>query len=342
MKSIAPLPAALSWTHAFTDPDLYGRTIRGGQAEVIVVGKGDFSAELTRVEFERLWMQRGHETTARIAWARNAPSRSAITFLTSKDQDPITDYGLDMSPGDLLFAGPGANHHMRTTGRSDWGTMSLPCEDLATAGEAVTGHELLAPTTARRVRPAPALMTRLLELHREAGRLAEKSPAILARPGVAHSLEQKLLHAMIRCLADGSGVEASGSNLRHMATLARLEGLLTANPDRPLYLAEICTTIGISERTLRLCCQQHLGMGPIQYLWLRRMNLAHGALVRGSATLTTVTDVATAYGFWELGRFAVAHRTLFGEPPSATLSRPPEDPPQSKSRPFGFAEGRLQ
>jgi AraC family transcriptional regulator, ethanolamine operon transcriptional activator len=56
----------------------------------------------------------------------------------------------------------------------------------------------------------------------------------------------------------------------------------------------------------------------------RRMYLARRALREAATDATSVTDIATRYGFWQLGRFAVEYQGLFGESPSATLRRQSE------------------
>jgi transcriptional regulator GlxA family with amidase domain len=50
-----------------------------------------------------------------------------------------------------------------------------------------------------------------------------------------------------------------------------------------------------------------------------RLSRARGALLSADASLTTVTAIATGFGFLELGRFSVEYRQIFGESPSRTL-----------------------
>ena len=204
--------------------------------------------------------------------------------------------------------------------------MSLTPEDLAAASEAIIGRPLTPPSFPRWTKPPAPVVSRLLRLHEAAGHLAKTAPDILAKPEVARAIEEALVEAMILCLTEGHSDNVRNLH-RHRATIMRrLEEVLTSTPDRPLYMPQLCRTVGASYTRLHDCCQEYLGMSPKRYLWLRRMHLVRRAFRIADAEKTTVTEIATDYGFWELGRFAVAYRSLFGEPPSAALRRPPEDP----------------
>jgi AraC-like DNA-binding protein len=116
----------------------------------------------------------------------------------------------------------------------------------------------------------------------------------------------------------------------HQSILAKLEKFVAARS--PVYVSELCGATGISESTLRRRCREHLGMGPMRYLWLRRMDLARHALSRARPASTTVQAVARDRGFRELGRFSVEYRLLFVESPSATLGRLPNRARRTRSR----------
>jgi AraC-like DNA-binding protein len=137
----------------------------------------------------------------------------------------------------------------------------------------------------------------------------------------AHGLEQQLIEALVECLSAGSADEATPAAQRHQDILVRFEGLLQAQPERNLHMAEICAVLGVSERLLRSVCAEHLDMSPTSYLRLRRMSLVHGTLRRGDPDAVIVSETARRYGFRHLGRFATDYRALFGELPSVTLRR---------------------
>jgi AraC-like DNA-binding protein len=126
-----------------------------------------------------------------------------------------------------------------------------------------------------------------------------------------------------RCLTECATLpvrKTSGASRREKI-VKKFEIFLEKHPDRPLCLPEICAAIGVCERTLRNSCERHFGMGPIRYLTLRRMHRVRQSLLRADAGQTNVTRIVTGHCFWELGRFSVAYRALFGETPSQTLRR---------------------
>ena len=135
-------------------------------------------------------------------------------------------------------------------------------------------------------------------------------------------MELALVEAMVFCLTDSRSDQMHNVRRHRARVMRRLEEALMENPEEPLYMAELSARVGASYWALRDCCLEYLGMSPKRYLWLRRMHLTRRALRRADAERTTVTEIASDYGFWELGRFSVAYRSLFGESPSTTLRRP--------------------
>jgi AraC-like DNA-binding protein len=103
--------------------------------------------------------------------------------------------------------------------------------------------------------------------------------------------------------------------------MARFEDACSPCEHRASTLIELCATLGVPERSLRTSCMQHLGMGPMSYLRLRRLKSVRRALCSASPDDSSVAELARRYGFTELGRFAVKYRQVFGELPSATLQR---------------------
>jgi AraC-like DNA-binding protein len=251
--------------------------------------------------------------------------RSVILFATNPLQPEMQVSGIEASQDQIPMFGLDWPYYLRSSAACGWATMSLTPEDLAAISEAIIGRPLTPPSFPRWTKPPAPVVSRLLRLHEAAGHLAKTAPDILAKPEVARAIEEALVEAMILCLTEGHSDGVRNVH-RHRATvMRRLEEVLTSTPDRPLYMPQLCRTVGASYTRLHDCCQEYLGMSPKRYLWLRRMHLVRRVLRRAHAEKTTVTEIATDHGFWELGRFAVAYRSLFGESPSAALRRPPED-----------------
>jgi AraC-like DNA-binding protein len=310
-----------SIVRAFSDPFEYQQFFRAADVELVIMERGDYAADLKRMDFHNLWMQRTWQSLPFVARAHNHKTRVPVVFLADGFQSPIKAAGQDLSPGELVFPASGDEYHYRTWAETNVATMSLAPDEFASTTRILLGRDLIAPRITRFLRPPAELMSKLTILHKAAADLATASPDMFAHPEVSRAIEQALVAAMIACLAEEADLAHSARKRAYTAIIRKFEEVIEASPDTPLYVIDLCREMGVTDRTLRLHCREHLGMSPHRYLWLRRMHLARRSLIRGAAGATTVTEIATSCGFGELGRFAVSYRQLFGETPSATLRR---------------------
>jgi AraC-like DNA-binding protein len=311
-----------SGTGTFIEPDDYQASLRPVRIDLLVTSQGLFKARVTWATLHHLHLLRSEEDLPRIAYVSLDPALICVALAT-RAQPPMLCGGLELQPDEIILHGRGERFHHRTIGPCSWSLVVLAPQHLERYGGALSGKALSLPAAARIVRPAARDTARLRRLHAQACRLAETRPKVLAHPEVARAIEQGLIHALVDCLA-AARIRDDGAGRRHHAQImVRFEEVLAEHPSRPLPMPELCALIGVTERTLRSCCAEFLDISPTRYMLLRRLKAARIALRDADPATANVAEIASGYGFTELGRFTGAYQTAFGESPSTTLRRAP-------------------
>lgn len=131
--------------------------------------------------------------------------------------------------------------------------------------------------------------------------LARVANLICARPLVRSNADRHRLRLCIEILRD---------------TIALVE----QNPTEILDLQSMSQATGLSPRTLQRTFQAEYGLCPQEWLRVERLHRVREDLLNAKSG-NSVTDIATRWGFFHLGRFSQYYRDLFGEQPSQTLAR---------------------
>jgi AraC-like DNA-binding protein len=98
------------------------------------------------------------------------------------------------------------------------------------------------------------------------------------------------------------------------------EEYMSANAHLALSLGDVSMAAGVSSRTLQYSFQRKRRYTPMQFLRRLRLERVHEDLAQPNQ-VTTVTKVASRWGFLHFGRFAAEYQARFGEKPSETLQR---------------------
>lgn len=153
----------------------------------------------------------------------------------------------------------------------------------------------------------------------------------LAPPWLDHAkLHRMIMHNVMLAISGGTMNENAAEESGLIARRRKLQVVreahhfiragLEAETGLTPSIVDICAHVSVSERTLQYSFRQLLQVTPMVYLRTLRLNRVHADLQHPATADTTVTKVATRYGFFHLGRFAQDYRRQFGQMPSQTLS----------------------
>src|SRR5947209_5295330 len=93
---------SISTFQTFSDPDAFHSAIRAVRVDGVITGRGQFHAELTRIDFERVWMQRADEHLPHVLHMENAPQRAAVIFVTEQGPSAMDVSGLPLRAGEII------------------------------------------------------------------------------------------------------------------------------------------------------------------------------------------------------------------------------------------------
>ncbi|REE18132.1 AraC-like DNA-binding protein [Paraburkholderia sp. BL27I4N3] len=218
--------------------------------------------------------------------------------------------------GDMIYLASGRSVQCITKSsvQSDFLTLDrrffverLPLANLPISGS--NGFELV-------VKPATGLTT---AYHRKVGRHFDLLDGDPLFSEIDHSTES-LLTCVGEMLGGGTSDNDTCPNASTRAYIVRRSSeLFVANcHDQEFGVLDLCSHLKISRRTLQYSFEQVMGISPMQYMRIVRLNVARRALTE-SAAGAQIQGAAFDAGFGHIGRFSKYYSDFFGELPSATL-----------------------
>ena len=233
-----------------------------------------------------------------------------------------TGRSVETSAGQGLVFSPGAPAEITWSADCAQLCLMIPRAGLEAELERLLGRSIRSPLrfdvvlapvhTAGRLQPVLDLVAQELD-----------QPSGLAASQVAgRHLEGLVLDGLLLGQPHNYSEAAIGFSRRAPGgVIKRAVELIEERPAEPWTSVGLATELHLSVRALQAGFKRELGMAPLAYLRMVRLQRAHAALREADPGEMTVQAVARSVGLLHQGRFAVSYRAMFGEMPSETLRR---------------------
>ena len=146
-------------------------------------------------------------------------------------------------------------------------------------------------------------------------------PYLLDMDHICRLFSSQALKLVVDAISTPTVIKAEArKNLKRDQGVKRVVDYLHAHANQLPDMTTLCEVACLSERSLQYGFKNYIGLTPVQYLRVVRLNGARQSLMQGTKSTTSVATIALTWGFVEFGRFSKEYKALFHELPSETLA----------------------
>lgn len=295
--------------------------MRGASIEVFQIGSGMLRCELSHIDLDKSSVHY-NELSISSRGIGDMPSGRGGIVITDTNPDGHFN-GRVLAGNAMLYYPPGSEFCGTTTGvYRDW-NITFDVEEWARSCAAL-GVPDAEPLCAQRrlLKPDDATLDSLRVFVQSLEQNLRQNHAAINMPATRHSLHKHLIDLLSQATVSALQEPFYGarSGVSQSITVRRAEEFLQANSHEPVTLNDLCAAMNVSERTLRYAFGSVMGISPIAYLRVLRLNRVRRAIQNPLQVPEKVYEVAFQNGFTHLGRFSRDYKLLFGELPSVTLA----------------------
>jgi AraC family ethanolamine operon transcriptional activator len=266
-------------------------------------------------------------TNARVR-TRTSVNESLLAYVAFGPRAQGSVNGLAVHPGLLLAAEPGSEAGLVVDAGYESVTFLLPPQGIRehlVARQREADFRL--PSGVEFLTVDPESVRALYDWGRRLVDIAARAPATFddGRPerAIAQVEMFEMLLATLRVASEFEPTRSDRARQAHSLLVKAAEDFALSRIDKPLFVTDLCTAAGVSERTLEYAFKEVMGLTPVNFLNRLRLHRVRQALLAASHGSSTVSGEALKWGFWHFGEFSRAYKACFGELPSDTLRRAP-------------------
>ncbi|SDB94625.1 helix-turn-helix domain-containing protein [Acinetobacter boissieri] len=142
-------------------------------------------------------------------------------------------------------------------------------------------------------------------------------PMLVATERTRTQIQDDLLDLIIQSI-DHQPEKIMVSTQKATSVVNRVIEYTHSHCDQLFAISDLCSITNTSRRTLQSCFEKSTGMSPALFLKYLRLNKVRKELAQITAN-SSISTIATHFGFWHLSQFAYDYKRLFLESPSDTL-----------------------